>query len=193
MKAKEFYLKGKSVFIISLIVIVITILIVFLSGINFNRTISNNFYLSLGIIGICLFLFMNYGLYYGIGLRDDFPKYEELKPTSMLENVPSFSGFSEVPDVGDGIGGMILGVILWIIVAIALSFLLIYLAAAFWFSIIITMSMLYWIFFRAMKFVFDKSDQTKGDLGISSIYSIAYTLLYTGWIFAIVYIVDTFV
>jgi len=57
MKAKETYLKGKSVFTISLIVIGITILTVYLSGINYNRTITSNLYLSLGIIGICLFIF----------------------------------------------------------------------------------------------------------------------------------------
>ena len=68
--------------------------------------------------------------------------------------------------------------------------LLIVLEAVFWFSLFIILAMLYWIFFRALKFVFNKSKDTKGDIGISAVYSLTYTLLYVGWIFGIVYLTE---
>ncbi|UOX33300.1 hypothetical protein LXD69_14800 [Flavobacterium sediminilitoris] len=66
MKIKQAYLKGKSIFIISLFVIGITILTVYLTGKNYNRTVTSNLYISLSIIGTILFFFMTYGLYKGI-------------------------------------------------------------------------------------------------------------------------------
>ncbi|MGS2765147.1 hypothetical protein [Sinomicrobium sp. M5D2P9] len=50
LKAKQTYLKGKSVFVVSLIVIGITILTIYLTGVNYNRSLTSNLYLSLGII-----------------------------------------------------------------------------------------------------------------------------------------------
>lgn len=189
MKAKETYLKGKSVFTISLIVIGVTILTVYLSGINYNRTITSNLYLSLGIIGICLFIFMVYGLYRGIGLIDNFPKYKDFKSGDL------FSSSGELPDmpsvdIGEGIGGIIISILLWIAMAILFVFLLIMLEAIFWFSLFVILAMLYWVFFRALKMVFSKSDETKGNFGKSIVYSLGYTILFTGWIFGIAFLVE---
>lgn len=187
MKAKETYLKAKSIFIISLIVIGITIITVYLSGINYNRTVTANLYLSLGIIGICLFLFMSYGLYKGIGLIDDFYKYKDFESGNII------SGSGELPelpvlDIGEGLGGILLSIILWIGMTILIFVLLIVFEAVFWFSLFVILTMLYWVFFRALKLVFNKSNETKGKIGLSMLYSLGYTLLFTGWIFGIVYL-----
>ena len=193
MKAKETYLKGKSVFIISLIVIGITILTVYLAGINYNRSVSSNLYLSLGIIGICLFIFMTYGLYKGAGLVDDFPKYRSFKSGDL------FSSTGELPDipsveVGDGIEGIVLSVvlsiILWIAMTIFLVIVLIMLEAIFWFSLFVILTMIYWVFFRALKLVFSKVNETRENIGKSILYSLGYTILFTGWIFGIAYLVE---
>lgn len=69
-------------------------------------------------------------------------------------------------------------------------FLLIILEAVFWISFFIILAMLYWIFFRALKFVFSKFKETKGKLGISALYSLSYSILYLGWIFGIVYLTE---
>ena len=191
LKAKQTYLKGKSVFIVSLLVIGITFLTVYLTGENYNRTVSSNLYLSLSIIGTVLFLFMTYGLYKGVGLTDNFPKFQNFKTG---EFIPS-SG--EIPDwdmpsidTDDGIGGLIISILLWIGMTILIFVLLILLEAVFWMSIFIILAMLYWVFFRALRFVFSKSNDTKGDIGISAIYSFGYTTLYLGWIFGIVYLTE---
>lgn len=191
MKAKQTYLKGKSVFTVSLFVIGITILTVYLTGENYNRTVTSNFYVSLSIIGIALFLFMAYGLYKGIGLTDNFPKFKNFKtgdiftPPSSLPDLPSV-------DIGDGIGGLLMSILLWIGMTILIFVLLILLEAFFWVSIFIILAMLYWVFFRALKVVFSKSIATKGDIGTATVYSMAYTALYLGWIFGIVYLTEQF-
>ena len=190
MKAKETYLKGKSVFIISLIVIGITILTVYLSGINYNRTLTSNLDLSLGIIGIGLFVFMSYGLYKGIGLVDNFPKYKDFKSGDIISSSGELPDMPSV-DIGEGIGGILLSIVLWIAMTIFFVIVLIMLEAIFWFSLFVILTMLYWVFFRALKLVFNKANETKGNIGISMIYSLGYTILFTGWIFGITYLVET--
>lgn len=129
---------------------------------------------------------MTYGLYKGIGLIDDFPKFRNFKSGDYLLDSGATPDLPNI-DVGDGIGSLVLSILLWIGMTILFVFLLILLEAVFWFSIFIILAMLYWIFFRALKFVFSKSIDTKGDIGISAIYALVYTSLYTGWIFGIVY------
>ncbi len=191
MKAKKTYLKGKSVFIVSLIVIGITILTVYLAGINYNRSIASNLYISMSIIAGTLFLFMNYGLYYGIGLIDNFPKFRKLKSGSFIKKSGEIPELPEI-DAGDGIGGLIISILLWIVMTILFIVLLIFMEAIFWFSLFIILTMLYWIFFRALKFVFSKSSKTKGNIGASIGYALSYTVLYTGWIFLITYLTESF-
>ena len=189
MKAKQTYLKGKSVFTVSLLVIGITILTVYLTGENYNRTVTSNLYLSLSIIGTALFLFMTYGLYKGIGLTDNFPKFREFKTGDIIAQSGTVPDLRSI-EVGDGIGDLIMSILLWIGMTILIFLLLILLEAFFWISIFIILAMLYWVFFRAFKFVFSKSMDTKGDIGISVLYSLAYTALYLGWIFGIVYLTE---
>ena len=66
-----------------------------------------------------------------------------------------------VLEVGDGIGGLIMSILLWIGMTILIFILLILLEAFFWVSIFIILAMLYWVFFRALRLVFSKSPKTK--------------------------------
>ena len=132
---------------------------------------------------------MTYGLYTGIGLIDNFPKFRNFQTGNLTGNASQTIDMPSI-DVGDGIGGLILSIVLWIAMSILFVVLLIVLEAVFWFSLFIILAMLYWIFFRALKFVFNKSKDTKGDIGISAVYSLTYTLLYVGWIFGIVYLTE---
>jgi hypothetical protein len=191
LKAKHTYLKGKPVFIVSLLVIGITILTVYLTGENYNRTVTSNLYISLSIIGIALFLFMTYGLFKGIALTDNFPKFRNFKSGEFITSsgqVPDLD-FPSI-DIGDGIGGLIMSILLWIGMTILFVALLFLLDAVFWISIFIILTMLYWVFFRALRLVFSKSPRTKGAIGISAIYSLAYTVIYLGWIFGVVYLTE---
>ncbi len=189
MKIKQPYFKGKSVFIVSLIVIVVTILTVYFTGINYNRSITNNFYISLGIIATALFSFVTYGLYTGIDLIDNFPKIKSFKPKAILsESSPSLD--TPFVEVGDGIGGIIVSIVLWIVMSIVFVLLLALLEMVFWFSLFIILGMLYWLFFRALKLVFNKSNKTKGSIQRAIFYALSYTTMYVGWLFGIVYLVQ---
>ncbi|WP_232730362.1 hypothetical protein [Lacinutrix sp. Bg11-31] len=131
---------------------------------------------------------MTYGLYKGISLKDNFPNFKNYE----VGNYISSSG--DMPDLpffegGDGIGGFIISFLVWIGMTILIFLLLILIEIAFWFSIFIVIMMLYWLFFRALKLVFRKSKTTQGDIGISALYSLGYTILYLGWIFVIVFLV----
>ncbi|WP_295179821.1 hypothetical protein [uncultured Christiangramia sp.] len=68
----------------SILIITTTFLSVWLNGMSYNRGITTNFYLSLSIIGVILFLFMTYGLYTGAELKDNFPKFRSYKKGEFL-------------------------------------------------------------------------------------------------------------
>jgi hypothetical protein len=132
---------------------------------------------------------MTYGLYKGVGLKDNFPKFKSFKKGDIIgHNTPGFDTPSI--DTGDSIGGLILSIVLWIVMTILIIILLIMLEAIFWFSLFIILTTLYWVFFRALKLVFSKSETTVGNIGISAIYSLGYAILYLGWIFGIVYLTE---
>lgn len=175
-----------------MVVILATFLTVWLTGINYNREITMNLYLSLSIIGFMLFTFMTYGLYQGVGLEDDFPKYKGYKTGEFLGYHSPGNFDTPDTDVGEGIGGIIMSILLWIVMTIVLIVLIIFLEALFWFSLFIIIMMLYWVFFRALKLVFNKADKTIGDIFSSVSYSLTYTVLYLGWIFGIVYLTEIF-
>lgn len=190
MNAKETYLSGKAIFIISLIVIGLTILTVYLTGASYNRLLLSNFYLSLCIIGVCLFMFMTFGLYKGIGVIDDFPKYKDFKSGDIIAQsgeIPSI----EV-EVGDGLGDIVLSIVFWIGMTIFILISLMLLEVILWFSFFIILMMLYWIFFRALRLVFNRSNETKENLGLSISYSLGYTILFTGWLLGIAYLIEIF-
>ncbi len=187
MKARKTYLSGRSVFTVSCIVIVITILTVYLTGINYNRSVTSNLYLSLTIISSALLFFLTYGLYKGVDLINNFPKFRGYKRGEILtfaEYTPEFGSF----EVDDSIEGIIAAILLWIGMTILLLVSLVVLEAIFWVSFFILITMLYWVFFRALKLVFSKSSKTKGNLLSSINYAFLYTMLYSGWIYGIVFL-----
>lgn len=190
-QSKPRYVKGRTIFITTLLVIGLTIITVFLTGINFHRSLSDNFYISLSIIATALFIFLLYGLYTGLRLLDDPPKFGKYQPGSILAHSSYTPNFGAV-DVGEGLAGILLSILLWIAMAISFVVFLLVLEALVWISIVIIMAMLYWLFMRAFKLVLHKSSKTKGDLAKSVLYSFGYTLLYCGWLFGIVLVSQLF-
>ena len=189
MKAKQTYLKGKSIFVVSLTVVGITVLTVFLTSSHYHRTISSNLFLSLSVIATALFLFITYGLYKGIGLIDDFPRVEKFESRTVFSHSEQGPKLPSI-EVGEGISGLLLSILLWIVMSVVFAVLLIALEFVLWLSLFLIIAMLYWVFFRALKFVFRKSKDTKDNLGISAVYGLTYTALYTGWIFGIIYVAE---
>ncbi|MEM9299193.1 MAG: hypothetical protein AAGA64_12500 [Bacteroidota bacterium] len=187
MTKPRLQIKGKTVFIVALLTIGLTFITVYLTGVNFNRSLSTNLYISLGIIAIVFFSFLSFSLFYGTKLINDYPKFKSYQPGVILDgtNLPSF-GF----DGGDGIGGILVSVLVWIAMAILMVILLLVFEALFWLSLFIIFASLYWLFIRALKLVFNEVHATKGNLLSSILIAGKYTVLYTGWFFLIAFAVQ---
>ena len=182
-------IEGKRVFKISLLVATLAIIGVYFWGLGQHNTFFENSIISTTILSIAFFLFISIGLYKGVKLKDNVGR----RTSGMLSVVdvldldadPSHHGDDFDIDVGDGIEGIIVGVLLWIIWAIAVSLTLWIFSNVILVLIGTFAAMLYWIFFRAMRLVFNNSNKSKGDIWASIKYGLAYTFLYNFWIYGV--------
>lgn len=185
-------IEGKSVFRISLIVIPLVILGVFFWGLGQHNTFFENSIISTTILSIAFFFFITIGLYNGVKLKDNSKKMPETNDSRSVEAVdfgtqftPTANSFDLDLDLDEGIAGVLIGILLWILYAI-------FIAVVLWlFSAVIPLvigafsAMLYWIFFRALRLVFKNSNKSKGDIMESVRYGLTYTFLYNFWIYGI--------
>lgn len=163
-------------------------LTVYISGINYNRLVTSNLYLSLGIIALALMVFLTYGLCKGARLRNNAPKLTNYKIGNALQT-------AELPQMwgsgtGDGLEGLLMSLFLWIFVAVLMVVVVLLFEAIIWLSVFVIFASIYWVLVRALKLVFRRSGRTAGDLTASFLYALFYTSLYTGWLFAIAFMVD---
>lgn len=176
---------SKTVFSITLVVAILTILSIWFLGLGEHRTIFANSILSTSILSIAFFLFLTIGLYKGIKLKDDLGKITD---KINIENVPDLSGaelLSDIPDAGEGIAGIIVGIIAWLLFSIILLLFIWFFSAVLWTMVLFFAAMLYWIFFRALRLVFKNSTKCKNNLASSILYGVGYTILYNFWIYGI--------
>ena len=190
VKTRKF-IDSKNVFIITLLVIVLTILSVWFYGIGTHKTVIENSLISTSILSLAFFLFITISLYKGIKLKDTIGKITDkmdTKKTAFLKDMlPSdLSPIESGLDVAEGIGGIVFSIILWIIVTLLISYLFFALGTIIWFSILLFLAMLYWLFFRALRLIFKKSAVCNGNLERSIFYGFAYTVLYNFWIYGLI-------
>lgn len=167
---------------ISLIVTTLTIFRVYFWGLGRHHTFFENSIISTTILSIAFFSFITIGLFNGVKLKDNLGKITDKYNMVDTSNVTPDLGF---PEVGDGIEGIILSILLWILLIVVF-------AVALWiFSNVIVVvvltfaAMLYWVFFRALRLVFKNSNKSKGNLMESIKWGVTYTLLYNFWIYGI--------
>ena len=187
---KRILIDSKKIFTISLIIIAITVLCVWFYGIGKHKTIIENSLISTSILSIAFFLFITISLYNGTKLKDSLGKLTDTfdsKKLNFLKEMNGDSGFGQsLPEIGEGIGGIIASIIFWILATIIISYLFFALGAIIWMSILIFLAMLYWVFFRALRLIFKKSSECSGNIERSIFYGITYTLLYNFWIYGII-------
>ena len=185
------FINTRSLFPISLIVIVLTILSVWFYGIGKHQTVIENSLISTSILSISFFLFISISLYNGTKLKDNIGKITDRFDTNKIEYLKEITpenadGF----DVGEGFGGIIISIILWLFATLVISYLFFLLGAIVWLSVLIFLAMLYWIFFRALRLIFKKSAECNGNVEKSVFYGIAYTMLYNFWIYGIIFLTE---
>ena len=176
----------KTVFTVTIIVTVLTIVSIWLFGLGQHRTIFENSLLSTSILSIVFFLFLTIGLYKGIKLKDDIGKLTDKLRPSKIPNLAEAGQGADFIHVGDGIEGIILSIVLWVVMTILIGLFLWVFGAVLWTGIIVFIAMLYWIFFRALRLVFKNSNICKGNLATSIAYGLGYTTLYNFWIYGII-------
>lgn len=184
-KPKTYQLiETKDVFTISLIVTVLTILSVYFWGLGRHNTFFENSIISTSILSFAFFTFITFGLYKGMKLKDNVGLIvDKLKPVDTSNVSPNLA--SEPVDVGDGIGGIVLSILLWIVMAIVVSIALWIFANVLAVVVLTFIAMLYWVFFRALRLVFKNSNKSKGNLMESIKLGLTYTTLYNFWIYGI--------
>lgn len=177
-------IETKDVFTISLIITVLTILSVYFWGLGRHNTFFENSIISTSILSFAFFSFITFGLYRGMKLKDNVGLIvDKLKPVDTSNVSPNLA--SEPVDVGDGIGGIVLSILLWIVMAIVVSIALWIFANVLAVVVLTFIAMLYWVFFRALRLVFKNSNKSKGNLMESIKLGLAYTTLYNFWIYGI--------
>ena len=178
-------IESKSVFTISLFVMGLTILAVYFWGLGRHNTFFENSIISTTILSIAFFSFITVGLYNGVKLKDNLgrivDKFKMVDTSHLSSNIDSM----EPIDVGEGLGGIILSILLWILIAIAFSVALWIFSNVFIVVILAFIAMLYWVFFRALRLVFKNSNRSKGALIESMKWGFTYTVLYNFWIYGI--------
>nr|WP_315258696.1 hypothetical protein [uncultured Flavobacterium sp.] len=181
---------SKKIFTISLISIVITILSVWFYGIGKHKTVIENSLISTSILSIAFFLFITISLYNGTKLKDGLGKITDKfdsKKLNFLKEMNADGSFGHsMPEIGEGIGGIIMSIILWLLATIIISYLFFALGTIIWLSILVFLGMLYWIFFRALRLIFKKSSECSGNIERSIFYGFTYTILYNFWIYGII-------
>ncbi len=184
----------KNLFSISLIVVSITILSVWFYGLGKHNTVIENSLISTSILSIAFFLFISISLYNGVKLKDTIGNLTDSFDTNKLDYLKDFSSSSspDIFDVDEGIGGIILSIILWIIASIVISYLFFILGAIIWLSVLTFLGMLYWIFFRALRLIFKKSSECSQNIELSIYYALVYTFLYNFWIYGILFLTEYF-
>lgn len=189
---KKTLIETKYLFYFTLVIIPLVIISVWLSGKGDHRSLFQNSMISTSILGVVFFLFITLGLYYGLKLKDNVGNIlnrERIK--KYVDKTPTMDGFDfDPPAVGDGIGGIIVSILLWIILSILLVFLLSFLGLFFWSAVFLLGAMLYWIFFRALRLVFKNSRKCKGDFVKSIGFGFLYSFVYISWIYGIIFLIN---
>ncbi|UOQ66904.1 hypothetical protein [Hymenobacter volaticus] len=182
-------LPSKKVFYTTISIATLTSLAVWFIGLRQEWSIFKESLISLTILSTAFLSFITVGLYEGVKLRNDMSNLMD-----YIKRGPFPESFADVgldlPDVnldaGEGCGGVIIALLLWLIAAVVAIFLLWCFAAIAWGVLLVFVSMLYWVFFRSLRLVFRHSSMCKGRFSVSLCYGLVYTLLYNFWIYGII-------
>lgn len=192
MKSSKKILFGKSLLIAFVGTVLVTVMLVYLTGLTSHRSVLDNSLISLTVLALFFFFFLVIGLYNGLNVLDNYSHRLQLSWRNARRRTPDSSwasSFPDVsaPDVGDGLGGIIVGIILWIVLSILLIATLVLLQAVVWVTLVLMIIAIYWVFIRGLRLIFSKSPQCEGNFLKSVAYASGYTIMYIGWIYAVIY------
>jgi hypothetical protein len=184
----KFLFSGRSVAKVTFTVIVLIIVIVWLLGFRTHRDLWENALISASVISATLFVFLTLGLYKGIALHDDFTQPVSLRKERKKSGKGGWLEYADIPEV-DG-EGCLVALALWIGIALLYYLFSFLLPAGIEMGMLGFSGLLYWVFYRALHTVFTRSPQCEGSWVKSITQAAFFTILYCGWIFGVIYLVE---
>jgi hypothetical protein len=179
----------KSIALLSVLTVGVATAVAFAAG---RRPVLVELEWTLVIVAGALFAMLLTGLYRGVRLRETEPPSAELTKIDIRDWTPDGTSLPDIDcplDAFDGGDDGCLGAI----VGFLLSFLvLIVLVMAVWLflqvalvAVFVLLTAIYWVLHLALRQVFAHSADCRGNLTRSLGFATVYTLLYTGWLFAL--------
>lgn len=163
--------------------LVITLLLVFFTGLESHRSILDNALISLSILAGLFFIFLSFGLYYAVYVKDDLSGKFKLKWIKAKDWLPDGMGGAET---ATGCSEELGGVFAWIAITIVLVIAVFFLGTLLWAGFVIVVGAIYWVMIRMLKAIFTRSHTCHGKLWKSMAYACMYTTLYIGWIYGVI-------
>ncbi len=175
--------------VLVLITLIVLILVSFIVFFGLHKSILTEFTYVLAILAVSLFLFLFIGLYNGLVIGKENTPKDELDKLRM----PNTIDFSKKLDQIDWLAWVLSSeyyplpyIILFIVM------LLIGLALTGFYIVALLVLAFYWLFYWAYRVVFRHSKASKGDVAKSLLYSLSYTILYSGWFFILIQAIKYF-
>ena len=184
----------KTITLVAIAVIVVTAVSVFLLG---KASLFHETELTLAIIATSLFVFLSIGLFRGVRVKAwDLPGADVKTPDfADIADGLNINGGADGFDVASGLDGdgclsAIVGFFLAVVVGIFLLFFLWMIVTLGILAWVFLLASLSWVFYLALRQVFAKSETCRGNWAKSVGYALLYTGLYTGWLFALVWVAE---
>ena len=187
----------KSVAWLAVLTLAVSAAVVFFAG---KQSLLVELEWTLGVVAAALFALLAVGLYRGATLREKEPPSAELTKVDLSDWQPDSPSLPDMDcplDAVDGDGdelgclGVIAGIVISVLAFIVLFLLLwIFLQAAV-IVMFIVMTAIYWVLHLALRQVFAHSEDCRGKLGRSLAFATLYTVLYTGWLFALLFVASS--
>lgn len=157
-----------------------------------DKTIVTETQIFLGFFSAILFVFFFVCLYRGMLLDNDLPSLKEWRSQKLDDDSINRVVTESLNQVDGGSGNplevllsLVLSLLFWLlasIVIITLAWLLLNVVLG---MAIVLFTIIYWLFYHALKLVLAYSAKCKGKIGMSLWISAYHTIAYTGWIFLI--------
>lgn len=151
-----------------------------------RRPVVQELEITLGIVAGLLFVFLSVGLHRGVRLKEREPPPLEI-PSVQMDADPVDA--AHISDFGLGADGGCLGAIVGLLLSVLVAVVLLGLLSLFMQIAVAILAVLaaglYWIFHLALRQVFAHSKDCHGRLARSLGFAAWYTILYTGWLFAV--------
>lgn len=179
---------------ISFLVAALTLISVYFWGLGQHRTFFENSMISITILSVVFFLFISIGLYRGVNVVHETDVQEKASPAGKLDlfhNSADLASGIEAPDFdADDLWGILVSILLWIGWAILVAVAVWFFSEVILVAISSFVAMLYWIFFRALRLIFNNSNQCRGNIWESARNGAFYTVLYNFWIYGIFFFLE---